>query len=133
MPGIEEVQHSESYGLVFGPKGPKFAQEAFWGIGVRWRAKNSALGGKAQGLWGCLSSLWRQQRRLTGEAPPVSAGSIKRLLDVFGFCWLVPFLLFGAAHLAGQRHGCRQDGLAPAEGLLKFLFRVDQKSFLSAN
>ena len=31
MPGIEEVQHSASYGLILGPKGPKFALQAFWG------------------------------------------------------------------------------------------------------
>ncbi len=77
-PDPEKVQHRQTEGLFCRPIGPKFALEAFWGIGVRWRAKNSALGGKAQGLWGCLSSLWRQQRRLTGRTPPVSVGFIKR-------------------------------------------------------
>ena len=75
---LEKVQHRQTEGLFCRPIGPKFALEAFLGIGVRWRAKNSALGGKAQGLWGCLSSLWRQQRRLTGGEPPVSVGFIKR-------------------------------------------------------
>ena len=63
-----------------------------------------------------------------------ASGSSEALLDVFGLCRLVPFLLLGAAHLAGQLHGGWKDGdgSPPAESLLKFLLGVYQEGFLSA-
>ena len=67
------------------------------------------------------SSLEAAKEADRGNTPRSASGSSEALLDVFSLCRIVPFLLLGAAHLAGQLHGCRQDGLAPAEGLLEFL------------
>ena len=54
MPDPEKVQHRASYGLGFSPIGPKFAQEAFWGTGVRWKARNDSQPRSAHEIEGDL-------------------------------------------------------------------------------
>ena len=79
----EKVQYSASYGLFFGPTGPKLAQEAFSGYEALWSERNGSQARSARGIKGDLRVGVSFCRRAQDRGGPEACDEVLRKMTAW--------------------------------------------------